>query len=200
MTQEARMSTEKRPSFRDQVAEFVKVFIIAVAFILPVRLFLIQPFYVHGQSMEPNFENSDYLIIDKLSLRFSKIERGEVIVFLHRNPRVGTQPRYLIKRVIGLPGERIRIGQGVITVFNEKNPQGIFLKEDQYHPRSLDGLFDDSQLARDEYYVLGDNRPVSEDSENFGPIKTSQIVGKVWIRGFPFDRVGIFETPLYPQQ
>lgn len=187
----------EKTSFRDQVAEFVKVFIVAVALILPVRLFLIQPFYVHGQSMEPNFVESDYLIIDKISLRFAAIQRGEVIVFLHRNPRVGAQPRYLIKRVIGLPGERVHLADGAITIYSPENPQGILLRENQYNPRPIDGLFDERTLGAHEYYVLGDNRPVSEDSENFGPIKDTQIVGRVWIRGFPFDRTAIFSKPLY---
>lgn len=188
---------EEKHSFRDQVAEFVKVFIVAVALILPVRLFLIQPFYVHGQSMEPNFIESDYLIIDKISLRFAPLQRGEVIVFLHRNPRFGTQPRYLIKRVIGLPGEKVGIADGTLTIFNTEKPQGFMLDEEQYHPRSIDGLFDERALGADEYYVLGDNRPVSEDSENFGPVKSTQIVGRVWIRGFPFQRAAIFSKPSY---
>ncbi len=188
---------EEKASFRGQVAEFVKVFIVAVALILPVRLFLIQPFYVHGQSMEPNFIESDYLIIDKISLRFTPLQRGEVIVFLHRNPRFGTQARYLIKRVIGLPGEKVHLSDGVLTIYNKENPQGLALHEEIYHPRSMEGLFDDRTLGSDEYYVLGDNRPVSEDSENFGPIKITQIVGRVWIRGFPFNRTALFTKPAY---
>ena len=188
---------EKHLSFREQVSEFVRVFIIAVALILPVRLFLIQPFYVHGQSMEPNFHDTDYLIIDKITPRFASFKRGEVIVFLHQDPRFGPKARYLIKRVIGLPGERVTLADGVITIYNDSHASGFALHEWQYPVESMEGLVSNATLKKDEYYVLGDNRPVSEDSENFGPIHASQIVGRVWVRGFPFDRFKLFDAPTY---
>ncbi|MBI4250437.1 signal peptidase I [Candidatus Uhrbacteria bacterium] len=192
---------EKQPkirgALREQGIEFLRVFIIAVALILPIRLFLIQPFYVHGQSMEPSFYDTDYLIIDKISLRLRPIKRGEVIVFQYRFSDASKKPRYLIKRVIALPGERIRISNGFITLFTKEQPQGFVLQEDFYQPRSMAGLFDDRVLSEDEYYVLGDNRPVSEDSENFGPIHKENIVGRVWVRGFPFQRLAVFDPPTY---
>ncbi|MBI2483712.1 signal peptidase I [Candidatus Uhrbacteria bacterium] len=194
-------ATEKKSTkwqaLKEQGQEFLRVFIIAVALILPIRLFLIQPFYVHGQSMEPSFYDSDYLIIDKITLRLRKIERGEVVVFQYRVSDTSKKSRYLIKRVIALPGERIRISDGAITIFTKEHTQGLVLREDVYHPRSMSGLYDDRELGEDEYYVLGDNRPVSEDSENFGPISKESIVGRVWVRGFPFQRFGVFDVPAY---
>ena len=184
-------------SFRDQLLEFVRVFIIAVALILPVRLFLIQPFYVHGQSMEPNFHDTDYLIIDKITPHIYPLKRGEIVVFLHKDPRFGPKARYLIKRVIGLPGERVRIADGAVIIYNDSTPQGFALHEGRYNPESMNGLVSDVTLSAGEYYVLGDNRPVSEDSENFGPVQNSQIVGRVWVRGFPFNRFKVFEAPSY---
>jgi len=186
-----------RGALKEQGMEFLRVFIIAVALILPIRLFLIQPFYVHGQSMEPSFYDTDYLIIDKISLRLRPIKRGEVIVFQYRFSDASKKSRYLIKRVIALPGERVRISDGYITLFTKEQPQGFVLQEDFYQPRSMAGLFDDRVLGEDEYYVLGDNRPVSEDSENFGPIHKENIVGRVWVRGFPFQRLAVFGPPTY---
>jgi len=175
------------------VAEFVKVFIIAAAIILPVRLFLIQPFYVRGESMLPNFHENEYLIIDKLTPRLQPYKRGEVIVF--RFP--STDRRYLIKRLIGLPGERVRIKNSVITVTNADHPNGLILGEDLYHPYDLGDEEDDKLLGVDEYYVLGDNRPVSFDSEKFGPVKAHQIVGRVVFRGLPLDKMTFFKAPQY---
>lgn len=194
---------EKNPTIRqtlkEQGLEFLRVFVVAVALILPIRLFLIQPFYVHGQSMEPSFHDADYLIIDKITLRLRKIERGEVVVFQYRPSDTSRKSRYLIKRIIGLPNERVKISDGAITLFTKEYPQGTRLREDFYEPRSMFGLFDDRELGDDEYYVLGDNRPVSEDSENFGPIHQKNIVGRVWIRGFPFQKFTIFTPPVYQE-
>jgi len=114
-------------------AEFVKIFIIAAAIILPVRLFLVQPFYVRGQSMEPNFHDSEYLIIDKLSPRFKPYSRGEVVVFRFDS----VDQRYLIKRIIGLPGESIHIANKRITITNNDHPKGLTLDEKYIHLTNL---------------------------------------------------------------
>lgn len=92
------------------VLEIVKTVIISLAIILPIRYFLIQPFMVDGASMEPNFYNADYLIIDEISYRFKVPERGDVVVF--KNPE--NTKEYFIKRVIGLPGETIKIQDGKV--------------------------------------------------------------------------------------
>lgn len=175
------------------VAEFVKIFIIAAAIILPIRLFLIQPFYVKGSSMEPNFFENEYLIIDKMSIRFHPITRGEVVVF--RYPR--TERKYLIKRVIGLPGERVEFDNNVITVYSDEYPDGLQLSEAEYMPRKMFTHFTSAKLGEDEYYVLGDNRPVSFDSEQFGPVHRDQIVGRVIVRGLPIQRAMLFQPPEY---
>lgn len=175
--------------------EFLKIFIVAAAIILPIRLFLIQPFYVKGASMEPNFHENEYLIIDKLSPHFKPFVRGEVIVF--RYPK--TDHRFLIKRVIGLPGEKIVIKNQAVTIFNEENTDGIPLDESSYNPRELSQRLIVETLAKDEYFVLGDNRPVSFDSERFGAITEDQIVGRVVFRGLPINRIGILKAPMYNQ-
>lgn len=179
--------------FLSSLAEFVRVFVIAAAIILPIRLFLIQPFYVKGESMEPNFYESEYLIIDKLTPYFKAYKRGEVIVFRH--PK--TERHYLIKRLIGLPGERVEIKDRKITIYNKDNPQGFVLNETDYGPRLLRDEPDDVILNDSQYFVLGDNRPVSLDSERFGPIGADQIVGRVAFRGLPIDRASFFSVPKY---
>ena len=175
------------------ITEFLKIFIVAAAIILPIRLFLIQPFYVKGASMEPNFFENEYLIIDKISPHFKPFERGEVIVF--RYPK--TDHRFLIKRVIGLPGEKIVIKNQAVTIFNVGHPNGLQLDETSYNPRELSERLVVETLAKDEYFVLGDNRPVSFDSERFGAVTEDQIVGRVVFRGLPINRIGILKGPSY---
>ncbi len=175
------------------VLEMVKVTLIALAIILPVRYFLIKPFYVNGASMEPTYYNKEYLIIDEISYRFNDPVRGEVVVF--RYPRERTQ--FFIKRIIGLPGERIVISSGVVTIYNNLFPNGITIREPYLESgETTAGNFDIS-LGEDEYFVLGDNRSASLDSRRFGALPRKEIVGKAWFRGWPIGRVGIISHYLF---
>lgn len=174
--------------------EIVKVIVISLAIIIPVRYFLIQPFYVKGASMEPNFYDHEYLIINEIGYRFEKPQRGEIVVFRYpRDPR-----QYFIKRVIGLPGETVKIKDGKVFIYNNENPQGIAIDEELYLPEETRTSGNkEVQLGQDEYYLLGDNREYSLDSRNFGPVPARLIIGKVWLRGWPFDRITVFSPPAY---
>ena len=168
------------------IFEVVKVVLISLAIILPVRMFLIQPFYVEGASMEPNFYDKEYLIINEITYRFNEPQRGEVIVFKYpKNPR-----QYYIKRIIGLPGETIEIRDGQVYINNE-------ILEEEY----IKLLSSDNRktvvLGDNEYFVLGDNRKNSSDSRLFGPLKEKYIIGKVWFRGWPLERISTFNLPEY---
>ncbi len=177
------------------VFELLKVVIISLAIIIPIRYFLIQPFYVKGASMEPNFYDHEYLIIDEISYRFRTPSRGEIVVFRYpRNPQ-----EYFIKRIIGLPGEKIQIKDGSVYIYKVGQEEAEKLTENY-----LDGgvntyaLNEDIiNLEPDEYYVLGDNRNSSKDSRSFGPVNKSFITGRVILRGWPPARIGLFETPQY---
>lgn len=176
------------------VAELAEIVIISLAIIIPIRYFLVQPFYVKGASMEPNFHDSEYLIIDELSYRFRDAKRGEVVVFKYPLD----EKQYFIKRVIGLPGETVTIGDGKILVVNEQYPGGIFLDESFYLDKNINTYGTvTKKLGEDEYLVLGDNRGSSLDSRNFGSLSEDLIIGKVLFRGWPLDRVGTFEKPSY---
>lgn len=174
--------------------EVVKVIIIALAIIIPVRYFLMQPFYVKGASMEPTFHDNEYLIIDELTYRLSAPKRGDVIVF--HNPRRPSE--FYIKRLIGLPGERIEISRGQIKITNAENPSGLILDEENYLPTGVYTNGNDSrELANDEFYVLGDNRASSLDSRVFGAITRSEIVGRIWLRAWPIHKIQHFKTPSF---
>ncbi len=171
--------------------ELIKVSILAGITIGLVRYYLFKPFYVKGASMEPNFYEKEYLIIDELSYRFHEPKRGDVIVFKYpENPK-----EYFLKRIIGLPGERVKISEGRVIVYNDAHPEGFEIKE-SYLPSDLLTAGDKiTALGPHEYYVLGDNRQNSHDSRRFGPVDRSLVVGRAWFRGWPFSRIQTFDTP-----
>jgi signal peptidase I len=172
--------------------ELVKVAVLAGVTIFLVRYFLFKPFYVKGQSMEPTFYEKEYLIIDEISYRFREIERGEVVVF--RAPY--NRDDFYLKRVVGLPGERLKISENKIIIFNSDHPQGIVVEEGSYLAESTPGA-STVTLGPEQYYVLGDNRDASFDSRRFGPVNGVDIIGRAWFRGWPFNRITTFDTPQY---
>ncbi|MFA6525853.1 MAG: signal peptidase I [Candidatus Buchananbacteria bacterium] len=188
------LSLDKKPKWQ-AISEFfwemVRVAIISLAIILPVRYFLIQPFYVKGASMEPNFYDHEYLIIDEISYRFNEPQRGDIVVFKYpKDPK-----QYFIKRVVGKPGEKVKIQDNSVYI------NGTRLNE-TYLPENIETVlplrgYGEVTLGSDEYFLLGDNRGQSLDSRIFGPVKREFIVGRTWIRGWPFNRVTVFNAPEY---
>lgn len=186
------------------IVEVVKMFFLALVIIVPVRVFLFQPFFVRGQSMEPNFSDREYLIVNEFGYKrtamdlFGKrvtlvephktFERGDVVVF--RAPVRGKQ--YYIKRIIGLPGERVVVADGEVRIFNAAHPDGMVLDERAYLPAGRKtGGEADVTLTKDQYYVLGDNRPASSDSRVFGPIGKGTVMGRAAVRAWPVKRMDL---------
>jgi len=180
-------------SFLYALKEILEIILIAVLAVGGVRYFLVQPFLVNGSSMEPNFESGDYIIINEISYRFREPQRGEVVVFHYPN----NERTYFIKRIIGLPTERIVIKNSEVKIFNQDNPKGFVLKE-SYLPKIEKTAGDiDKTLGTDEYFVMGDNRDFSFDSRQWGTLKKSEIVGAAWLRLWPFDKASAFGSPMY---
>lgn len=171
-----------------EVAELIFIAFVAV---FVIRNFLVQPFLVSGASMVPTYEHGDYLLIDELTYRVRTPERGEVVVF--RYPK--DESIFFIKRIVGLPGERVIIREGRIWV--EREGERSELNEEYLAGagRTL-GSFDVT-LGSDEYFVLGDNRGNSFDSRTWGPVPRKDIIGIARLRLYPFDKVGAFQTPEY---
>jgi len=137
--------------------------------------------------MEPNFFPKNYLIVDELSYRFREPKRFEVIVFKSPN----NLKQYYIKRIIGLPNERVIIKNGEIRIINQKGEE-VKLKED-FLPQGMVTKGEvDITLKNDQYFLLGDNRIASYDSRNWGPISKELIVGRVWLRLWPINAFSIF--------
>ena len=174
--------------------EIVQIVVIAAAIIIPIRYFLVQPFYVRGASMEPTFLDREYLLIDEITYRFRDPQRGDVVVF--RYPRDPSE--FFIKRVIGVPGDTVDVANGKVVVTNTEHTGGIVLEEEYISVQETTGT-EHLTLNPDEYFLLGDNRPASLDSRSFGPVKSEYLVGRVWLRGLPVDRFWVFEPPIYEE-
>jgi len=137
--------------------------------------------------MEPSFYDHEYLIIDEITYRFNEPKRGQPVVFHYPFDR----SQHFIKRIIGLPGETVKITEGKVYIINNENPEGYLLTEDYLLPAMQTHGEHLVTLGVDEYFLLGDNRTASLDSRVFGAVKRSEIVGRTFLRGWPFDRAGI---------
>lgn len=178
--------------------DLFKVLILGAFAVVFIRYFIFKPFIVKGGSMLPNYQEGEYLIIDELSYHLGSPRRGEtVVVRTHEEDR-----EYFLKRVIGLPKERVVIAGGRIKIYNARNPDGFYLDEHQYLGGNVltDGRIDVT-LGSSDYYVLGDNRSQSLDSRRIGPIARRDIIGRAFVRGWPIYRTGyLIEQPYATEQ
>jgi signal peptidase I len=184
--------------------EVLEIALIAVGAVYVVRTFFVQPFLVSGSSMVPTFENGDYVLVDELTYHVRTPERGEVVVF--HDPQDWST--YFIKRVIGLPGETVKISDNEVTVFNPTNPNGLALDE-SYLPQGtpvsaescdggqISGGVCSYTLSSSTYLVFGDNRTESYDSRSWGPLPAKNVVGLVRVRLWPVNEITAFAAPKY---
>lgn len=167
---------------RESIWEIVKFCLITLAIVVPIRTFVAQPFIVSGDSMYPTFTGHEYLIIDELSYHLREPTRGEVIVFrFPQDPK-----KHFIKRIIGLPGETVVVKNNEVWI--KQGDQTIKLEEPYVHQQ----FWNDTEitLGPNDYFVMGDNRPVSHDSRAWGPLPEKLITGRVFVRLFPLGQVG----------
>jgi len=176
------------------IFDFLKTVIIIVGIAFAIRAFLIQPFIVEGQSMEPNFENNNYLITEKVSYKLHTPERGDIIIF---HPPGDDEINY-IKRVIGTPGDRVEIKNGAVLV-NGKKISETYLESDE---QTLVGKseFSSVVLKDKEFFLMGDNRNHSRDSREIGVIGADRIVSRIWFRLLPLNEIKAFAHVNYPSE
>jgi len=190
---EEKKREESYKGFFDFFKEIIKVVIISAIIVIPIRYYLIQPFFVSGSSMVPQFHNGEYLIIDEFSYKNNAPQRGDVIVF--RYPLKPSE--FYIKRIIGLPGEKAQLKNEQVIIYNKDNPWGMVLDETGYLEKgeitkgNVDLILGDNQ-----YFVLGDNRQFSSDSRYWGTLDKKLIIGKVWIRAWPFNEARVFSEKI----
>lgn len=186
---------EEHPSFIKRfyasAKEIVKFVIISLIIVVPFRMWVAQPFIVSGASMEPNFWNGDYLIVDELSFALRNPKRGEVVIL--KLPRNSS---FFIKRVIGLPNETVEIKNGKIHLLTQIETD--FVLQEKY----IDGAsitYPDSNitLKENEYFLMGDNREKSLDSRMWGPISKNDILGRAFIRLWPIESISFVTANAY---
>lgn len=174
--------------------DIIETIVIALAIFVVVYLFLVQPHQVKGQSMFPKFHDGEYILTNKVSYRIHDPERGDVVVFKSPN----NAEVDFIKRIVGIPGERVKIMSGRVFV------NGMELDESNYLPS--DYVTNSGAFAREsqevvvpesQYFVLGDNRSHSSDSREWGFVQIDDIVGKAWLRYWPIDRLGLIPHEKY---
>lgn len=185
--------------------EIVETLVLTLIIYLLIHNFIAQPFEVEQSSMTPTIVEHEYVLIDKITPRFSDYQRGDVVVF---QPPEGFEQGGVpfIKRVIGLPGDTLTLDNGRVFI---TPPGGARVQlSEPYVARGIDGQTDPTQprppdgtsewvVPGGSYFVMGDNRTQSQDSRVFGPIDRDLIVGRAWVRYFPLDRIGFMERPTY---
>jgi signal peptidase I len=188
--------------------EIVETLVLTLLIYLVIHNFVAQPFEVQQSSMHPTIVNGEYILIDKLTPRFGGYAYGDVVVF-HPPAGSGLDEAGIpfIKRIIGMPGDTISLENGRVFVTRPgASPVRI---EEPYVVSEEDGSTAPTTCPRPdcpltwivgdaEYFVMGDNRPSSQDSRVFGPVDEDTILGRAWLRYFPLERIGLIERPDYP--
>ena len=165
--------------------ETLRFIVVAALIVFPIRYFIAEPFIVSGSSMDPTFENGQYLIVDEISYRFEPPARGDVVIFKYPlDPK-----KYYIKRIVGLPNETLTMHDTSLTI---KTATGESITwSEPYVKNSIAQEFT-ATLNEGEYFVMGDNRPASSDSRIWGPLERRYIVGKPVVRLLPVTKINLF--------
>jgi signal peptidase I len=181
--------------------EIVETLVLTAIIFFVIQTFIAQPYQVQQQSMEQSLEPGQFVLVDKLTPRFDAYKRGDVVVFEPPRDWVAqSDGTPFIKRVIAVAGDTVAIRDGAVFV------NGIQL--DEPYVFSVDGVPQDtsSGFEREEWvitdgqlFVMGDHRSASQDSRHFGPIEVGRVVGRAWLRYWPFDTFGILATPTHPE-
>ncbi len=171
---------------KKEILSWIGCFAVAIAAALFIVTFIGQRVQVDGRSMEPTLQDRDNLICDKLSYRFSDPERYDIVIIY---PDEEKDKRW-IKRIIGLPGEEVRIDEAGTIYINGEPLEESYGKEVIEDPGMA---IEPVQLGEDEYWVMGDNRNHSSDSRVIGPVPKSRILGKAFVRIFPFNKIGLIK-------
>ena len=177
---------EIKKSTRQEIWELARFTLVALLIVVPIRLYIAQPFLVVGDSMVPTFHNHDYLVIDQLSYRFSEPKRGDVVVFKYPYDT----KRYFIKRLIGLPGETVVIKDSEVRIQNDEYPNGFVLTEPYISAEVFTSGV--TQLGNGEYFVMGDNRTYSSGSRAWGVLGKEFLTGRALLRLWPISGIDLF--------
>jgi signal peptidase I len=177
--------------------ELVETVVLTVLIFLGIQTFVAQPFQIQQQSMENTLQPDQYVLVDKLTPRWSPYARGDIVVFDPPEELAGAGRVPFIKRVVGLPGDHVELRDGQVFVNDVALDEPYIFEEDgvpQPTEPSPEGATD-WRVPTGELFLLGDHRRESEDSRVFGTIEVSHIIGRAWLRYWPLDTFGILPRP-----
>jgi signal peptidase I len=178
------VESEPQPSMTwMMLRELIETIVLSLVIFLLIRQ-VVQNYRIESHSMQPNFYEGEFILVNKLAYRLGSPERGDVLVF--HNPN-NVEEDY-IKRIIGLPGDTVEIHEGVVFINGQALVEEYPINE---IPRSQN--YGPVMIEPDHLFVMGDNRPQSQDSRVFGQLSEELIVGKAWVRVWPFNKFGIIQ-------
>lgn len=199
---DAKEQPRKRSRLMDGIIEIVTTVGLAVILYLVITTFIVQTFRVEQRSMIDTLQEGQHLLIDKITPRFDEYSRGDIVVF-HPNGESDQTP--YIKRVIGVAGEQVDIRDGAVWIDGTRLEESAYTYDDPVTGENEPTLPKQGQsswvIPDGQLFVLGDHRMGSTDSRNssVGLVDVDDVVGRAWLRFFPLDKLGILQTPAYPE-
>ncbi|HEU0085783.1 MAG TPA: signal peptidase I [Candidatus Paceibacterota bacterium] len=176
---------QPKPKGKQSFWELVRFAVLAVLIVVPVRMFIAQPFIVSGSSMAPTFGSGDYLVVDEITYRIKDPQRYDVVIFKYPND----PEKFFIKRIIGLPNETVEIRGNEVTIQNSEIPDGFPIEQPYVKWQGNNNLR--FELKEDEFFVMGDNRSASSDSRYWGAVPRELLSGRALLRLLPVHEIGI---------
>lgn len=172
--------------FVNFILDFLETIVVALSIFVVIYLFIMQPHEIKGSSMEPNFHDNEYILTDKISYRLHDPVRGDVIIF---KAPTNNDVDY-IKRVIGSPGDKIKVQNGAVYVNDVKLTEDYLRDTTSLFPGSFLSEGQEITVPPGDIFVMGDNRPHSSDSRQFGPVPIDTVIGRAFFRYWPISQLG----------
>jgi signal peptidase I len=177
--------------------EIVETLALTLIIFVVIQNFIAQPYKVQQSSMERTLMQEQYVLVDKLTPRFDAYKRGDIVVFTPPEDWVGADRTPFIKRVIGVGGDSIEIHDGGVYINDERLDEPYIYAESDGSVQTTDAAQERWVVPGDELFLMGDHRQDSADSRAFGPVPVNQVIGRAWLRYWPFDTFGVLATPTY---
>ena len=177
--------------------EIVETLALTLIIFVVIQNFIAQPYKVQQSSMERTLMQEQYVLVDKLTPRFDAYKRGDIVVFTPPEDWVGADRTPFIKRVIGVGGDTVEIHDGGVYINDERLDEPYIYTESDGTVQTTDASQERWVIPNDDLFLMGDHRQDSADSRVFGPVPVNQVIGRAWLRYWPFDSFGVLATPTY---
>lgn len=177
--------------------EIVETLALTLIIFVVIQNFIAQPYKVQQSSMERTLMQEQYVLVDKLTPRFDAYKRGDIVVFTPPEDWVGADHTPFIKRVIGIGGDTVEIHDGGVYINDERLDEPYIYKESDGSVQTTDASQERWVIPDGDLFLMGDHRQDSADSRAFGPVPVNQVIGRAWLRYWPFDTFGVLATPTY---